>query len=192
MEKADACCVQSNTAATAVTTETRRMDVTPNQAATLAHARRQNCDVRATFLKDRRAGYSPGPHGASAAFAESCLARTGGRRSGRACLLRPGISDVNSFRYCQGVIYFDAQISTPRNRHSRRCRHVSMVPEHYKRHHGRQLRRPYFSRCLSGEMPEYRLRGRERRPFLGFEPLVCADDAISLSSDSRSTVSRGP
>ena len=39
------------------------------------------------------------------------LARTGGRRSGRACLLRPGISDVNLLRYCQGVIYFDAQIS---------------------------------------------------------------------------------
>jgi hypothetical protein len=35
----------------------------------------------------------------------------GGRRSGRACLLRPGISDVNLLRYCQGVIYFDAQIS---------------------------------------------------------------------------------
>jgi hypothetical protein len=26
-------------------------------------------------------------------------------------LLRPGISDVNLFRYYQGVIYFDAQIS---------------------------------------------------------------------------------
>ena len=31
-----------------------------------------------------------------------------GRGSGGACLLRPGISDVNLFRYCQGVIYFDA------------------------------------------------------------------------------------
>ena len=30
---------------------------------------------------------------------------------GRACLLCPGISDVNLFRYRQGVIYFDAQIS---------------------------------------------------------------------------------
>jgi hypothetical protein len=39
------------------------------------------------------------------------LARTGGQRSGGTCLLRPGISDVNLFRYCRGVIYFDAQIS---------------------------------------------------------------------------------
>ena len=39
------------------------------------------------------------------------LARTGGRKSGGACLLRQGISDVNLFRYCQGVIYFDAKIS---------------------------------------------------------------------------------
>jgi hypothetical protein len=31
--------------------------------------------------------------------------------SGGVCLLRPGISDVDLFRYCQGVIYFDAQIS---------------------------------------------------------------------------------
>jgi hypothetical protein len=30
---------------------------------------------------------------------------------GGACLLRPGVSDVDLFRYCQGVIYFDAQIS---------------------------------------------------------------------------------
>jgi hypothetical protein len=30
---------------------------------------------------------------------------------GRACLLCPGTSDVNLFRYCQGVIYFDAQVS---------------------------------------------------------------------------------
>jgi len=35
----------------------------------------------------------------------------GGQRSGGTCLLRPGISDVNLFRYCQGVIYFDAQIT---------------------------------------------------------------------------------
>ncbi len=36
-------------------------------------------------------------------------AQTGGKRSGRACLC-PGISDVNLFRYSQGVIYFDAEI----------------------------------------------------------------------------------
>ena len=30
---------------------------------------------------------------------------------GGACLLRPGISDVNLLRYRQGIIYFDAQIS---------------------------------------------------------------------------------
>ena len=42
----------------------------------------------------------------------SSMAATGTkRRSGGACLLRPGISNVNLFRYCQGVIYFDAQIS---------------------------------------------------------------------------------
>ena len=35
----------------------------------------------------------------------------GGQGSGGTCLLRPGISDVNLFRYCQGVIYFDAQIT---------------------------------------------------------------------------------
>ena len=39
------------------------------------------------------------------------MARTGDRRSGGACPLRPKISDVNLFRYCQGLIYFDAQIS---------------------------------------------------------------------------------
>ena len=39
------------------------------------------------------------------------MARTGGRKSGAACLLRPGVSDVDLFRYCQGVIDFDAQIS---------------------------------------------------------------------------------
>jgi hypothetical protein len=32
-------------------------------------------------------------------------------RSGRACPLCPGISDANLVRYCQGIIYFDAQIS---------------------------------------------------------------------------------
>ena len=31
--------------------------------------------------------------------------------TGRACQLCPGISDINLFRYGQGVIHFDAQIS---------------------------------------------------------------------------------
>jgi hypothetical protein len=31
--------------------------------------------------------------------------------SGRACPLCPGISDINFFRYCEGIIYFDAEIS---------------------------------------------------------------------------------
>jgi hypothetical protein len=39
------------------------------------------------------------------------LAQTGCWKSGRACLLCPGISDINLFRYCQGIIYFDAEIS---------------------------------------------------------------------------------
>ena len=39
------------------------------------------------------------------------LAQSGGWRVGRACPLCPGISDVNLFGYCQGVIYFDAQVS---------------------------------------------------------------------------------
>src|ERR1700730_17989053 len=39
------------------------------------------------------------------------LAQTSGLGSGRACPLGPGTSDVNLFRYCQGVIYFDAQVS---------------------------------------------------------------------------------
>ena len=30
--------------------------------------------------------------------------------AGRACPLCPGISDINLFRYCQGVIDFDAEI----------------------------------------------------------------------------------
>jgi hypothetical protein len=42
------------------------------------------------------------------------MARTGGQRSGGTCLLRPGILDVNLFRYCRGVIYFDAQITDQR------------------------------------------------------------------------------
>ena len=38
------------------------------------------------------------------------VAKTGGYGSGRACLLGPGISDINLFRYCQGVIDLDAEI----------------------------------------------------------------------------------
>ena len=33
-----------------------------------------------------------------------------GYGSGRACPLGPGISDINLFRYCQGVIDLDAEI----------------------------------------------------------------------------------
>jgi hypothetical protein len=36
------------------------------------------------------------------------MAQTGGFRAGRACPLSPGISDINLFRYCQGVIDLDA------------------------------------------------------------------------------------
>jgi hypothetical protein len=39
------------------------------------------------------------------------LAQTGGRRAGRACPLCPGISDINLFGYCEGVIDLDAEIS---------------------------------------------------------------------------------
>jgi hypothetical protein len=39
------------------------------------------------------------------------LAQTGCWRLGRACPLCPGISDINLFRYRQGIIYFDSQIS---------------------------------------------------------------------------------
>src|SRR5436190_12355862 len=39
------------------------------------------------------------------------LARSGRLEVGRACPLCPGISDIDLFRYCQGVIHFDAQIS---------------------------------------------------------------------------------
>jgi hypothetical protein len=39
------------------------------------------------------------------------VAQTGGLRSGRACPLYPGISDINLFRYCEGIVYFDAEIS---------------------------------------------------------------------------------
>jgi hypothetical protein len=38
------------------------------------------------------------------------LAQTGGKRAGRACPLCPGISDIDLFRYCQGVIDLDAEI----------------------------------------------------------------------------------
>src|SRR6266704_2416312 len=38
------------------------------------------------------------------------VAQTGGWRTGRACPLCPGRSDINLFRYCQSIIYFDAEI----------------------------------------------------------------------------------
>jgi hypothetical protein len=37
------------------------------------------------------------------------LAQTGGSRTGRARPLCPGTSDINSFRYCEGVIDLDAE-----------------------------------------------------------------------------------
>jgi hypothetical protein len=39
------------------------------------------------------------------------LAPGGGWRTGRACPLCPGISDINLFRYCQGVIDLNAEVS---------------------------------------------------------------------------------
>jgi hypothetical protein len=39
------------------------------------------------------------------------VAKTGGYGSDRARSLGPGISDINLFRYCQGVIDLDAEIS---------------------------------------------------------------------------------
>jgi hypothetical protein len=39
------------------------------------------------------------------------LARTGRLKVGRACPLCPGSSDINLFRYCQCIVYFNAQIS---------------------------------------------------------------------------------
>src|SRR5882724_3231321 len=39
------------------------------------------------------------------------LAQTGGWRSGRACPLCPGISDINLFCYCQRIVHFDAEVS---------------------------------------------------------------------------------
>jgi hypothetical protein len=38
------------------------------------------------------------------------MALSGGKGVGRACPLCPGISDIDLFRYCQGVIDFDAEI----------------------------------------------------------------------------------
>ena len=40
----------------------------------------------------------------------SASGQTGGQMPGRACPLCPGISDINLFRYCQGVIDLDAEI----------------------------------------------------------------------------------
>jgi hypothetical protein len=39
------------------------------------------------------------------------MAQTGGWRSGRACPLCPGISDINLFCYCQSIVHFDTEIS---------------------------------------------------------------------------------
>jgi hypothetical protein len=39
------------------------------------------------------------------------LAQTGGQKSGRACPLCPSISDIDLFRYRQGIVYFDPEIS---------------------------------------------------------------------------------
>jgi hypothetical protein len=41
----------------------------------------------------------------------SLLVLTGRLKSGRACPLCLGISDIDLFRYCQGIVYFDAEIS---------------------------------------------------------------------------------
>ena len=38
------------------------------------------------------------------------MAQTGRKRAGRACPLCPGISDINLFRYGQGVIDLNAEI----------------------------------------------------------------------------------
>jgi hypothetical protein len=38
------------------------------------------------------------------------MAQSGRWRSGRARPLCPGISDINLFRYCQSIVYFDAKI----------------------------------------------------------------------------------
>jgi hypothetical protein len=39
------------------------------------------------------------------------MAQNGGWGPGRACPLYPGISDINLFRYCESIVYFDAKIS---------------------------------------------------------------------------------
>src|SRR5437879_4001010 len=39
------------------------------------------------------------------------MARTCRSLSGRACLLYPGTSDLNLFRYGEGIIHFDSEIS---------------------------------------------------------------------------------
>ena len=39
------------------------------------------------------------------------MARFRRERLGRACLLCPGISDVDLFRYLQGIIYLNAEVS---------------------------------------------------------------------------------
>ena len=39
------------------------------------------------------------------------MARFCRERLGRACLLCPGISDVDLFRYLQGIIYLNAEVS---------------------------------------------------------------------------------
>jgi hypothetical protein len=41
----------------------------------------------------------------------SPIGTSGSRRSGRACRLCPGISDLNLFRYRQSIVHLDAQIS---------------------------------------------------------------------------------
>ena len=46
---------------------------------------------------------------------------------GRACPLCPGISDVDLFRYCQGVIGFDTlNFSTCQSRRSAIIRHIKI------------------------------------------------------------------
>jgi hypothetical protein len=39
------------------------------------------------------------------------MAKNGSRRSGRACPLCPGISNINLFRYRQSIIHLDSEIS---------------------------------------------------------------------------------
>jgi hypothetical protein len=39
------------------------------------------------------------------------LVRFCGERTGRACLLCPGISDVDLFRYREGIIHLNAKVS---------------------------------------------------------------------------------